>query len=465
MQDGTRRFMTRLRLHPQPAPQQLRYRFPIALRLVLGLALLIVVGTAVLVLVPGMTTRPLTLLEAFFTATSAATVTGLSVVTTSTTFTPLGQFTLLVLIQMGGLGYMVLAILILRLLGRRISLAARLAAASSLGLDHPAGILLLVVRGLGIMLLIEGLGAILLFVHWSLAGIAPPGRVAFYAIFHAVSAFCNAGFDLFSGLPQYPQGLPNDNGTLIILGLLVLAGGLGIPVYSDFVRRRRRLSLHTRLTLATIAFLIIAGWLGLLLTESRPGGVLAELPITSRLVQSLFQSISTRTAGFPGLNAFNDMDQASRLLVFSLMFVGSGPASMGGGITTGTFAVMMLTIASYARGLNRVQFRGRTIPVDTIKRAGAVLTISLLVVIVATWLLLLTHELTLDTALFEVVSALATCGLSLDTTGQLNTFGQLLIAGVMFWGRLGAMTIVVAILQRRTSEQLVIYPEESVLVG
>lgn len=259
-------------LLPDPGRERAR-PWPVMMRVVLGLLLLVAVGTLALRFLPGVTTRPISLREAAFTATSAVAVTGLSVLTTSVDFTPWGQTVLLLLIQVGGLGYMFAAALILRLFRRRVSLRDRLALSSSLGLAQPTNILRLMGQVLAGILIIEGVGALLLFLHWRFSGIVPADRVLFYAVFHAVSAFCNAGFDLFAGLPNYPRGIPGDSPTLLIMGGLVFAGGLGIPVYADFLERGfRRLSLHTRLTLVVVVVLVLLGWVGLLVDESRPGG-------------------------------------------------------------------------------------------------------------------------------------------------------------------------------------------------
>ncbi len=445
-------------------PKQ-RMRLPVPVRLVLGLAILILVGTAVLML-PGMTTKPITLWQALFTATSAATVTGLSVFTTSTDFTFLGQVVLLVLIQMGGIGFMALVVLTLRFIGRRVSLRNRMAVSSSVGAEDSTAVLPLLTRAFSGMLIIEAIGAVLLYWHWQSSGIVTE-QVGFYALFHAVSAFCNAGFDLFHGLPQYPHGLPSDNGSLLIMGMIVFTGGLGVPLYVNFAqwRKERRLSVNTRITLFVIVFLTLIGWLGLFIAESQPEGVIHQLPLLDRLVQTWFQSVSTRTAGFPGLDAFNNLTPESQLLVMILMFIGCAPASMGGGITTGTFAVLTLVLVNYVRGRADVQVLGRRITREVVLRATAVLMISLGVVFVASWLILFTNNFGFNLVLFEVVSALATCGLSLGITAELNTFGQLVIIFVMFWGRLGALTIVLAIIQRRPTEQLVQYPEATVLIG
>ncbi len=442
-----------------------RLHVPVALRLVVGLALLIVMGTAVLLL-PGMTTKPITLMEAFFTATSAATVTGLSVLTTSTTFTPLGQTVLLGLIQLGGMGFMALIVLTLRLIGQKVSLLNRLAVSSTVGMEDSTAVLPLLTRAFLGMLLIEAIGAGLLYTHWQMSGIVTE-RVAFYALFHAISAFCNAGFDLFFGLPQYPTGIPTDNLTLIIMGWIVVLGGLGVPLFVNFVQRQthRRFSLNSRITLIVVALLTLAGWAGLFIAESQARGVIQHLPLTERLVQTWFQSVSIRTAGFPGLESFNELTAESQLLVMALMFIGCAPASMGGGITTGTFAVLSLALLSYVRGHSDVHVFGRRIAREVVLRATAVLTISISVVFIASWLILFTNNFEFNLVLFEVVSALATCGLSLGITSELNTFGQLVIAFVMFWGRLGALTIVIALIQRRPAEQLVKYPEATILIG
>ena len=451
-----------------PAGRALRrHPLPVPVRLVLGLAALIAAGTLLLSLPAVTVGPPLSPMEALFTATSAVTVTGLSVITVSTDFTFLGQLLLLFLIQLGGVGYMFGLVLALRLVGRRISLTDRLALSTSLGLSKPQAILQIFRRTLYGILLIEGIGALFLYLHWRLSGIVPAENALFYAVFHAVSAFCNAGFDLFAGLDRYPRGIPGDDLSLLVMGLLIFVGGLGIPVLSDLLAspRHGRLSLHTRLTLGVVVALILVGWLGLFIPETRPGGVLYGDPLDQQLVHTWFQSISTRTAGFPGLEDFDRLVPESQLLVMGLMFIGSAPASMGGGITTGTFVVLVLAVWGYSRGLPRVQVARRTIAAGTVRRAAAVLTVSVGLVGLVSWLILMTHDLSMNTVLFEVVSAFATCGLSLGITGELNTFGRLLIILMMFWGRLGAITIVVAIAQQTARpEPAVLYPEEPVLI-
>jgi trk system potassium uptake protein len=446
---------------------QLHHRMPIALVLVLGLAVLIGVGT-LLLLLPGMTTAPIAPLDALFTATSAAAVTGLAVVTTSTLFTRAGQFVLLLLAQMGGMGTMVVVILLLRLLRRRISLRDRLTVTTSLGLDSPRSILRIVTNSVLVMLGIEALGALLLYLHWRVNAIVPPEDALFYAAFHAVMAFCNAGFDLFNGLPQYPQGIPGDPLSLLLLSLLIVAGGLGIPVYISLLAMREtkgRLSLHARITLSTTLMLIVFGAAGLLASEYRLEGIFVDLNLPERLLRAFFQSISARTAGFPGISTFGNINDESQLLLMALMFVGTGPASMGGGITTGTFAVLFLAVWSYAGGHQKIRVGERSLAPAMVWRAATVLVIGLSVIIVGTWLILFASDLPMGPVLFEVVSAFSTTGLSLGITDKLNVAGKIVIILVMFWGRLGAATIVLALVQRRPQASLVEYPEEQILIG
>lgn len=443
-----------------------RRPIPSALRLVAGLLLLVGVGT-LLLMMPGVgKTRPLHFNEALFTATSALSVTGLSIITPVRDLTLLGQIILLCLIQIGGVGFMVVAVIVFRLMGRKVSLLDRMALSDSLGLLVPGAILKLTRQVLVTVGAIEGIGAVLLWLNWRES--LGPDRAVFYAIFHAVSAFCNAGFDLFSGLPEYPTGIPKDSVSLVIMGGLIFLGGLGIPVLADFLTwpRRRKISLHTRITMTVVLFLVFAGGMGMFLAESRPNMVLADESLVRRLVITFFQSISARTAGFAGVEGIEHLSPASQFLLLGLMFIGCAPASMGGGITTGTFAVLSLALWGYARGLPSAQIGGRSIAVWMVRKAAAVLTISLFVVQVATWLILMTHDTDLASALFEVISAFATCGLTLAFTSELNLFGQLVIVLVMFWGRLGALTIVLALAQNQYRPMPpVTYPEEHILIG
>ncbi len=454
-----------IRLRRVSSPSYTRRPIPTPLRIVGGLGSLIIIGTAVLML-PGMAAEGrLAWNEALFTATSALSVTGLSIIVPSQDLSLLGQIVLLLLIQIGGIGFMLAAVVVFLILGRKVSLMDRLALSDSLGLIMPGAILKLTRRVIMTVLMLEAIGAALLWLHWR--GELGNQQAILYAIFHAVSAFCNAGFDLFGGLPEFTERLPNDNITLTIMGTLIFVGGLGIPVLSDILswQQIKRFSLHTRLTMVVVVTLIFAGGLGMFLAERGSNGILEGVMWPRQLLLSFFQSISARTAGFTGIHPFSEITPASQLLLMALMFVGAAPASMGGGITTGTFAVLGLSLWGYASGRPKAHIGGRSISTTSVQRAAAVLTISLFVVMFCAWLIMITHDAAFNLVLFEVISAFATCGLSLGLTDDLNLFGQMIIVFVMFWGRLGALTIVVALAGQAKASPLVSYPEEPILIG
>ncbi len=434
-----------------------------ALRLIFGLAGLVLVGTLLLWLPASGAHRPLTLDEALFTAVSGLATTGLTVITPGQDLSLFGQMVLLVLMQVGGIGFMVGAVVVFRLLGRRITLEERVALRDALGDVSTSALVRLTGRVVAGVLLIEGIGAVLLWLNWQ--RFYGPGRAAYFAVFHAVSAFSNASFDLFSGSPDAPAGFPTNPFTLLTLTGLVIVGGLGMPVLADLVQMVRggRLSLHSRLTLAVAAILLALGTLALFLGETRPGALFAQEPWPRRLLLAYFYSATSRTSGFV-LHPLADMAPANVLVLTALMFVGGAPVSTSGGITTSTLAVLLLAVWRYVQGHGRIVAGGRTIPAETVFKAVAIVVTALLVVIAVTWLLLLTQPATLSEALFEAVSAFSTSGFTLGLTPHLNLFGRLLIALTMFWGRLGALTVVVA-LARPTHSAAVQYPEEQILIG
>lgn len=438
-----------------------RARLNPALLFVLVLAGLVAAGTGLLML-PASSHRPMAWNEALFTAVSALTCTGLSVFSVGDELTRFGQSMLLLLIQVGGLAYMTFAVVLLQLIGRQISVADRLDLKDAFGSLKVASIFVLFRFLLLLVIGIELVGAILMWLHWR---DSIPGATFFDALFHAVSAFCNAGFDLFGGNPALGGGrFPTDGPTLFIKASLILLGGLGAPVLFDLALwpRQKRLTLHSRITLSVYAFLFLVGFLAIFACERN--GTLATLGLGRQLELAAFQSVSARSAGFAGLDPFETMMPATQLTIIALMFIGCGPASTGGGITTGTFATLALAVIAYARGFSTPRIGGRAIPGEMVRKASAVLTISLLVVAVATWLLLITHDTTLAKALFEVVSAFATCGLTLAFTSELSPTGQFIIMLVMFWGRIGALTVVFALTRRERIER-VRYPEEKILIG
>lgn len=444
-----------------------RGSLPIPVRLVLGLAMLVATGTILLLVTEYLSDRPLTWNEALFTTVSALTVTGLSVIVPGRDLTFAGQVVLLILIQLGGTGFMTLAVVFFQLLGWQVRLENRIALRDALGLNNLGEILRLTKRALLVLLAIELIGALALYLHWRTFVPLPAEQVAWYALFHAVSAMCNAGFDLFGGLPQFPAGMLNDGVTMLIMSTLIFLGGIGIPVISNvmLLPKYKKLRFHVKIVLITSVFLILFGGLAIMLSESMPGGVLVNEPsLWRRFSMSMAQSISARTAGFAWLPNFQDISSSSRFMLMTLMVIGASPASMGGGIKTVTFAVLVLSLYSYVKSVPEVTVWRRTISKNNVQKAAAVLTAALFVILTATWLLALTQNTTLDKALFETISAFATCGLTLAFTTKMDVFGQILIMFVMFWGRLGALTVVsaVALPRKRSPVQ---YAEDEVLIG
>ena len=309
--------------------QRVRRPLSAAVRLVLGLAVLVSIGT-LLLMAPGVgRTRPLTLPEAMFTATSALTVTGLATIVPATDLSLLGQVLLMIEVQVGGLGFMVVAVIVLAALGRRIEFIDRLALRDSLGLLSPRAILSLTRRVVVGVLVVELAGAILLWLNWRRT--MPEGTAFIAGLFHSVTGFCNAGFELFSGRPGFPDGMPNDGPTVLTMSALIILGGLGIPVWGDLLSwpRRRTVSLHTRVTLLLVAILLLGGATLFWVVEGSSGILKAE-PWWRQALLSFYQSTSARTAGFMAVSTFADLRPASQILMIALMFVGSAPASMGG---------------------------------------------------------------------------------------------------------------------------------------
>ena len=435
------------------------------LGLVGGLAVLVMIGTVLLLLPVSGAGRALTWNEALFTAVSAVATTGMTIITPGVDLSLFGQVVLLVLMQLGGVGFMVAAVAVFRLIGKRVTFAERLTLRDSLGLLSAGQILSLTSRILAAVLFIEALGAVVLWlVWWPQYG---PAWAAYFAIFHSVSAFTNASFDLFAGSPTAAAGFPTDALTLLTLAALIFLGGIGIPVIADLLRypRRRFVSLHTRITLITAASLILVGTILFYLTESRGGSVFGDESAGRLWLLSFFHAVASRTSGFVVSAQFSQLAPANGLLLTILMFIGASPASMGGGITTSAFAVLVLAVWNFARGRSEIRAGRRTIPLEILFKAAAVATAAAAVIALVTWLLLYTQEnVTLGTAVVETVSAFSTSGFSLGLTPRLNLFGQLLIAGLMFFGRAGTLTLIVALAQPSPAPA-VGYPEERILIG
>jgi trk system potassium uptake protein TrkH len=412
-------------------------------------------------------------LDAVFTATSALCVTGLTVVDTGTAYSLIGQVIILILIQAGGLGITTFSVWLFLSLGRDIGFKSRLFMQSSFSprpTDEIRGLLRLIFL---FTFLIEFLGALILFVYWSYQ--FPWPRAAYLAVFHAVSAFCNAGFGLF------PDNLVQFQGSftvsLTIAGLIIL-GGIGFPVVYEMVgiynKKKRgsriRVSLHSRLVLLTTTVLIIGGMLFLYGIEYDDS--LDRLPVHQGLLVAFFQSVTTRTAGFNTID-LAALTNASLLMMIILMFIGASPASCGGGIKTSTFALLGGLLWNRLRGKGHVNLFGRTVPDEVVSRSVALFALATGLVLLMTTLVLMVESGNapfhkaggrLMEVLFEVVSAFGTVGLSINLTPKLEPLSKMLIISTMYLGRVGILSLGYSI-ARREERHPVQYAEESVMVG
>ncbi|MCW8141115.1 MAG: hypothetical protein KIT58_19615, partial [Planctomycetota bacterium] len=399
-------------------------------------------------------------LDALFTATSAACVTGLVVLDTPTAFSGWGHAALLLLIQAGGLNIMVLSTFAALALGRRLGLRGELALGQVLDLPVHRTATQLAVFIVVSTLAIEAVGAVLLGL-WFAADGAPGLEAAWLGLFHAVSAFCNAGFALRS---DSLVGLQRDPFALGVVGALVVLGGLGFSVMATAWLRLRgeRVppSLQVRLVLAVSTGLLALGAGAFALLEWDAS--LAGLGPLDKLTNALFQSAVARTAGFNSVD-LGALERSTLLVVCALMLIGASPGSTGGGIKTTTFAVLVGTVLSAVRGGAPIVLFGRTIPVALAYRSAAVFLATAAVGFAGLLALLVTQPLPFEQLLFEVCSALGTVGLSVGATGALDAPGKLVVIALMFAGRVGPLTLV--LLLGRPAQARVGYPDARLMIG
>ncbi len=438
---------------------------------ILAFALLIGLGTLMLALPVSSTGKRIALIDALFTATSAGCVTGLVVLDTGKDFSQFGQGIILILIQVGGLGIMTLSTLFLLMAGRRPSLAGRLVIKDALTDGKERSLPSLLRDVVLFTVIMEGLGAAFMFIRFL------PGRnvlqAAYVAIFHSVSAFCNAGFSIFQDSFIGYQGDWTLNLTMCFL---IISGGIGFLVLSELKRKKpfkrrswARLSLHSKIVLSTTALLLVGGTLLILLMEW--GDTLKGLSLPGRFLAAFFQSVTARTAGFNTL-PIGAMANETLFLVLLLMFIGASPGSCGGGIKTTSFASLLALGVSRLAGRGKPQLFRRTIPGDSTGKAISIVMVSALVVVAATMALLISelgevsHIHTRGKffeLFFEVVSAFGTVGLSTGVTGGLTLAGKIILTIVMFVGRLGPLVIAMAV--SRPSAPRYTYAEENIMVG
>jgi len=398
-------------------------------------------------------------LTALFTATSAVCVTGLVVVDTGTHWSFWGQLIILILIQIGGLGFMTMATLFFLLMGKRIGLKERMLIRESLNQIDVAGVVRLVRAVLIFTFATEGIFAFILSWRWFFDVGWP--RCLWFGLFHSVSAFNNAGFDLFGDFRSL-TAYAGDPVVVLSITTLIILGGIGFSVVMNVSRRReKRLSLHSRLALTVTALLIGSGFFLFLLLEW--SNVLRTLPLSGKLLAAYFQSVTPRTAGYNTVDIAG-LRSATQFLLIILMFIGASPGSTGGGIKTTTFGLLLVAAWSLARGREEPEVMRRRILPEQVYKALAVTLLAMSLVTTVTLVLSITEKADFLSILFETVSAFGTVGLSMGLTPHLTSLGRMLIILTMFAGRLGPLTLVFALAQRRR-KTFVRYPEEKVLIG
>jgi trk system potassium uptake protein len=436
-----------------------------AAAVVAGFALAVGVGT-VLLMLPVATEHgaPAGLVPALFTAVSAVCVTGLVVVDTPTYWSGFGELGILVMIQVGGIGIMTLATLLGLLIARRVGLRLQLTAQAetkALGLGDVRRV---VVRVLAISLIIEALTAVVLVARFLLFYAESPGRAAYLGVFHAVSAFNNAGFALFTD-NMIP--FATDPWICLPMGLATILGGIGFPVLFEVGRRLRgratRWSLHLRVTVITYVVLLVVGVAAFLLGEWTNPATLGPVDVSGKIVIGLFHGVQPRTAGFNSIDVAR-LDPSTLLITDVLMFIGGGSAGTAGGIKVTTFALLGFVMLAEVRGEPTVHVLGRRLPAAIQRQALTVALAAIGLVMASTVTLLEISRFGLDAVLFETVSAFATVGLSTGITAALPIPGQLVLAALMFLGRLGPVTLASA-LALREHERRYELPEERTIVG
>ena len=405
-------------------------------------------------------------LDALFTATTATCVTGLVTVTTATTWSVFGQVVILVLIQIGGLGVITILSSVMILLHKRMGIGDRLLLQDAFNLNSLAGIVQFVKKVMLGTFLVEGIGAILymtVFVpEFGLKGI-------WISVFTAISAFCNAGIDIIgeNSLCDYATN-PIVN---CVTGALIILSGIGYIVWWDVLRmgkksgkRWKHLTLHSKIAIATTLILILGGGLLIFLFEYDNPATIGNMGLFDKIQVSLFQSITTRTAGFASVPQ-QDLTNGSSILCLLLMFIGGSPVGTAGGIKTVTFAVLVVSALATIQNKNEVTLFHRNIPKQTINKAVAVTAMSFGILFVSTLLLTaVTNANSLD-ILYETVSATATVGLTRNLTGQLNGIGKVIIIGTMYLGRVGPISLALALNSSKKNQNIITNPTEDISVG
>ncbi|WP_430616806.1 potassium/sodium uptake protein NtpJ [Enterococcus sp. DIV0176] len=404
-------------------------------------------------------------LDALFTATSAICVTGLTTLNTVEHWNGLGQLVLLILIEIGGLGFMMVPILYFTLARKKISLSTRIVLKEALNLEKMAGVTDLMLYIFKFALVIQLVGAVAL----SIVFVPEFGWIkgSWYGIFHAISSFCNAGFDL---LGESLVAHQENNYLLLVISILIIAGGLGFIVWRDLLtfHQTKKISLHSKIALSMTSILLVGSFFVFLFTEKN-GANFLQGNFSNRIVNTFFLSVTPRTAGYSSID-YSKMSHAGLILTMFLMYIGGTSGSTAGGLKTTTLGVLLAQMRSMFKGRTRAEIFGRTIRQPTILRALTLFFLTLTLCVVAVMILSITEyvpeKMGLEYIAFEVFSAFGTVGLTMGLTPDLSVVGKILIMALMYTGRVGVLTIAFSLMKKVHQQEIKIkYPEESVMIG
>lgn len=431
----------------------------------IGFLGIILAGTVLLALpIASADGKAVDLLTALFTATSATCVTGLVVVDTYSGWSAFGKTVLLTLIQIGGLGFMTIGVFVAVLMKKNIGLKERGILQESMNMLQIGGIVRLVKKITIGTFLIEGVGAVLLSIRFipQMGWIRGIGN----GIFHSISAFCNAGFDLMGKTEEYSSLVSYSGDVLVNITIMVLivTGGIGFLVWDDLQKKKLRFKeylLHTKIVLVVTASLLFGGALLIYLFERNH--LMADMGAGEKVLTSLFASVTARTAGFNTIDV-GGMSASSKLVTIVLMFIGGSPGSTAGGIKTTTFAVMLIFVWANLRNSHGSNIFGRRLEEEEIRKASIVVTINLLLAVAAAVILCGMQSFPMEDVLLEVFSAIGTVGMSSGITRQLNTVARVIIIFLMYCGRIGSMTFALSFTERKKVAPVQL-PAEKIIIG
>ncbi|WP_152397451.1 TrkH family potassium uptake protein [Paenibacillus guangzhouensis] len=440
------------------------FRLSPARTLTVGFVILICIGTILLMLPFAVREglQPLSWEDALFTSTSATCVTGLVVVDTITTFSTFGQVVIMLLVQIGGLGFMTFATIFALMMKKRISLRERLILQEAMNANSIEGIVRLIRKVIFFSILIEASAALIFTFHW--ARDMPLHQSIYFGVFHAISLFNNGGFDLFGDFSSF-KAFVDDPLFNVVSYMLIFAGSVGFVVLAELFdyKHMRRLSLHTKVVLTTSGILWIGGGIIIFVLEYTNPQTLGTLDLSGKIYASFFQSVATRSAGTSTLD-IGALRQVTQFIMIILMFIGAAPGSTGGGIKVTTFAVLIVSAIAMIQGREDVEMFRYRLSKELILRALTITFIALFLVITVSTVLSMTEKDSFIAILFETTSAVGTVGFSMGMTPDLTLAGKIILNVTMLIGRLGPLTLAFA-LGSRNVKRGYRRPEGKMMIG